>query len=588
VSSLGLLARTRAPQAADGGAVYERACAACHDGADPRAPDRAALSHRSPRAIVDALTVGAMRYQGLALTGAERRAVAEYLSGRRLAGSIAGAAVGRCTKAAPMGGVSAGAAWPGWSPDLANTHFQPADRAGLAADDVPHLHLAWAFGFPDAASAWAQPTIAGGRLFVGSQNGTVYSLDAASGCIVWTFAARSGVRASIAIGRAPRAWVAFAADQQGDVYALDAGSGRLLWTRRVDDHPLVRLTGSPVLHEGRVYVPTSSYEEGGKSLGYRCCTFRGAIVALDAATGDVVWKTYTIPDPPTLLRAYADGTEAWGPSGGAIWSAPTIDTRRGAIYAGTGNSYSGPPQTTTDAVVAFDVRTGRMRWARQMTPRDVFGCVPNEINCVERPGPDFDFGAAPALVTTTSGRELIVAAQKSGVAYALDPDRQGAQVWRYRAGGGSGLGGIQWGIASDGTRVYLPVAEMYAPQPGGLHAVDAATGLRAWLATPPPPICGTPSRACSSAQFAAVTAIPGIVFSPSNDGAVRAFATADGSVVWTFDTNRDFKTVNGVRAHGGSMNGPAPVVAGGFVYVSSGYGAFGLRPGNVLLAFAAH
>jgi len=228
-----------------------------------------------------------------------------------------------------------------------------------------------------------------------------------------------------------------------------------------------------------------------------------------------------------------------------------------------------------------------MRWARPMasaTP-DVFGCTPGDVNCGDRPGPDFDFGASPVLATLTTGRQLIIAGQKSGLVYALDPDKQGQQVWRYRAGGGSGLGGIQWGIAADADRAYVPVAEIYNPAPGGLHAIDLATGAREWYAPPETPVCGKPSRACSGAQFSAVSAIPGIVFSPSNDGAVRGYSAKDGKIVWQFDTNRDFTTLNGVRARGGSMNGPAPTVAGGRVYVSSGYGAFGLRPGNVLLAF---
>ena len=361
----------------------------------------------------------------------------------------------------------------------------------------------------------------------------------------------------------------------------------MLWSRKVDDHPLVRLTGSPALHNGRLYVPTSSYEEGGRPPGYPCCTFRGSVVALDARTGDVVWKTYTIADEPGLLRSYAGGTELRGPSGGAVWSAPTIDVKRAALYVASGNAYSGPPQTTTAAILAFDLKTGKLRWAQQMVPgpTDVFGCTPGEVNCGTRPGPDFDFGASPVLATLPGGRQLIVAGQKSGVVYALDPDRKGRQVWRYRAGGGSGLGGIQWGVAADADRTYVPVADIYNPVPGGLHAVDLATGKQAWYAPPEPPSCGKPSRACSGAQFSAVTAIPGIVFSPSNDGAVRAYSAKDGAVVWTFDTNRDFTTVNDVRARGGSMSGPAPTVAGGMMYISSGYGVFGLRPGNVLLAF---
>ncbi len=539
-----------------------------------------------------------MKYQGLALSGEERRAIAEYLTGRRLRAPLSGNTVGNCGRRPPPGDPHASPLWNGWGPAIDNTHFQPADQAGLTAEQVPHLHLKWAFGFPDATSAWAQPTIAGGRLYVGSQNGTVYALDAVSGCVVWTFAAQGGVRASVSIGRRSRSgssgsrqsgYAAYFSDQKGFVYALDAASGRQLWSRKVDEHPLVRLTGSPALYEDRLYVPTSSYEEGGKPPGYACCTFRGSVVALDARTGDLIWKSYTITQEPRLLREYADGTELRGPSGGAIWSAPTIDVKRGALYVGVGNTYSGAAQPATDAVLALDLKTGKMRWARQMAPStpDVFGCTPGDVNCGERAGPDFDFGASPILATLPGGRDVIVAGQKSGVAYALDPDRRGQVVWRYRAGGGSGLGGIQWGIAADHLRVYIPVAEIYNPTPGGLHAVDLATGARAWYAPPEAPVCGRPSRACSGAQFSAVTTIPGIVFSPSNDGAVRAYSTRDGRVVWTFDANREFSTINGLRAHGGSMNGPAPVVAGGMVYVSSGYGVFGLRPGNVLLAFAA-
>jgi polyvinyl alcohol dehydrogenase (cytochrome) len=591
---LPLLVRAAPPPRPDGAALFAASCSNCHDESDPRAPGRDALRARSPKAIVDALTSGSMRYQGLPLTGPERRAIAEFLTGRKMRGTAVGASAGRCAKPSPFTDPFAAPAWNGWGATIRNSHFQSAPHAGLTADRVPALELKWAFGFPDTTAAWAQPTVAGRRLFVGSQNGTVYSLDAASGCIAWTFAAAAGVRASIVIGpRIPvgrrAVYPAYVSDQQGFVYALNAADGALIWKRKVDDHPLVRLTGSPTVFGGRVYIPTSSYEEGGKAPGYACCTFRGAVVALDARTGEVVWKTYTIADASHLIRAYADGTEVWGPAGGGIWSAPTIDERRRAIYVGVGNAYSGPPPPTTDAVLALDLETGRVRWARQMNPgqRDIFGCTAGEINCRERPGPDFDFGASPVLATPPDGRDIILAGQKSGVAYALDPDRKGAELWHYRAGGGSGLGGIQWGIASDGEQAYIPVADIYNPAPGGLHAVSLATGRRAWFTPPDAPACGRPGRACSGAQFSAVTVIPGVVFSPSNDGAVRAYSTRDGAVVWMFDTNRDFATVNRVKARGGSMYGPAPVVAGGMVYVSSGYGTFGLRPGNVLLAFAA-
>jgi polyvinyl alcohol dehydrogenase (cytochrome) len=449
--------------------------------------------------------------------------------------------------------------------------------------------LKWAFGYPDTTSAWGKPTVAGGRLFVGGQNGTVFSLDARSGCVAWTYAAAGGVRTAISIG--PRAggrtgYVAYFSDQRGYAYALDADSGAEIWKRQVDAHPLIRLTGSPVLYDGRLFVPTSSYEEAGKGPDYNCCTFRGALVALDAATGDEIWRTYTINEEPRLMGRRENGVEAWGPSGGAIWSAPTIDVKRRVIYAGVGNTYSGATQPATDAVAAFDLETGKLLWARQVTPDDVYGCRVGEANCGEQPGPDFDFGGSPSLARLPDGRDLIVIGQKSGVGWAMDPDRQGEIVWRYQAGRGGALGGVEWGSAVDAEHAYFPIADANQPQPGGLHAVRLATGERVWHTPAPPPICGR-GRGCNGAQSAAITVIPGVVFSGSVDGGLRAFRTSDGAIVWTFDSNREFATVNGVRARGGSLNGPSPTIVDGMVYANSGYSAFGTRAGNVLLAFEA-
>ena len=341
---------------------------------------------------------------------------------------------------------------------------------------------------------------------------------------------RAGRRARVDLDRSPRrggkrlppvGYAAYFSDQKGFVYAVDAATGKQIWMRKVDDHPLVRLTGSPTLYEDRLYVPTSSYEEGGKPPGYACCTFRGAIVALDARTGDVIWKSYTIAEEPQLLRrlrrrdASCAGRRA-ARSGRRRQSTPGAARSTSASATPTAVRRSRRPTPCSRSIS----RPARCDGSRQMAPStpDVFGCTPGDVNCGERAGPDFDFGASPVLAKLPSGRELIVAGQKSGVVYALDPDRKGAQVWRYRAGGGSGLGGIQWGIAADGERVYVPVAEIYSPTPGGLHAVDLATGARVWYSPPEPPVCGKLSRACSGAQFSAVTAIPGIVFSPSNDG----------------------------------------------------------------------
>ena len=571
-------------QGPSGEQVFKDRCASCHSGAaDSRAPSPEALRSRSPQAIIESLVNGAMRTQGSRLTGAERRVVAEFLTGRPVDGDVSGTTKGRCQGDSVPKANTAVNAWTGWSPAVDNTRFQSSANAAIAASDISKLTLRWALGFPDASSAWAQPSVAGGVVYVGSQNGTVYALSANAGCVIWTFSAAGGVRTAVTVGDG----VVYFGDTAANAYALDARTGARRWTRSVDSHQLARITGTPTLHDGRLYVPTSSYEESqGADPQYACCTFRGSITALDAKTGAVIWKTYTIPEEPQRRGTSTANVPLWGPSGAAIWSAPTVDTRRGLLYVATGNQYSGPAHRASNAIVALDLKTGTVRWSKQVTPSDIYltGCRAGNPNCPEANGPDVDFGSPPMLTRTAAGRDLIVIGQKSGLAFALDPDRNGEIVWEYRAGRGGVLGGIEWGSATDGERAYFAVSDITHPQPGGLHAVTLATGQRAWFAAPRPPACGS-GRGCNAAQSAAVTVIPGAVFSGSNDGALRVYSTADGVILWEFDTNREFTTVNGVAARGASMIGPGPVVAGGMVFVSSGYGAFGGRPGNVLLAF---
>jgi polyvinyl alcohol dehydrogenase (cytochrome) len=584
------MGRAASAQSPDGAAIFARDCSSCHNGAaESRAPAPDVLGQRSPEAILSALTAGGMRPQGGRLSGLERRAVAEYLSGRPLGGDLAGASIGRCDPSSSgiqaHSGATAIGSWTGWSPSPANTRFQPGERAGLTAESVPKLALKWALGFPDATSAWSQPTVAGGRLFVGSQNGTVYALDARSGCIHWTFTAKTGVRTAPVVGpQVGGGLTVYFGDTGANIYALDAATGRERWSRRMDAHPYARITGTPALHENRLYVPVASLEETAASQqGYECCTFRGSLAALDAESGGVVWQTFMVP-PAEPMGKNAAGIALWGPSGVGVWNAPTIDVKRSAIYVTTGNTYSGAAQPTGDALIAFDLQTGSLRWMKQVTPGDVFGCRPGSANCGEKAGPDFDFGTPPMLATLPNGRDLLVAGQKSGIGFAMDPDKEGAIVWQYRAGQGSIWGGIQWGAAVDGERVFFPVSDIRTPTPGGLHAVNLTTGERIWY-VPPSPLKCKAGPGCSAALISAPTVIPGVLFSGSNDGALRAHSVVDGSVIWEFDTNREFTTVNGVAAKGGAMQGPGPTVADGMLFVNSGYGDHLGRPGNVLLAF---
>ena len=577
--------------AQDGAALFTRDCAVCHT--TNEAPSREAMGQLSPNAIVTALTTGAMRSAGSVLTVPERRAVAEFLTGKPVSADAVDASIGRCASSGSMPDPTTGVQWNGWGVDVRNTRFQARQQGGLTAADLPRLKLKWAFGFRDVVAARAQPAVVGGRVFVGSDEGTVYALDAATGCTHWTFRAKSGARTAMSVGPyasgGTTGVAVFFGDGLANAYAVDATTGRQIWTRRVDDHPSARITGSPTLHDGRLYVAVAGLGEeaqGGRAQ-YECCTFRGSVSALDASTGAVVWKTYVLPELQSRGKN-KQGVPQWGPAGAGIWAAPTVDVKRGAIYVSTGNGYAEPAQPTMNAVVALDLATGAIRWSHQTTAGDIWtmGCQPtnpDNPNCPATLGPDMDFSASPVLATSSAGRDLIVVPQKSGMAYALDPEARGALVWQYRAGEGSGLGGV-WGAAVEGDRVFVAANGLLSPSPGGMNAVRLDTGERLWYTPPPPRLCGD-ARGCLAAQGAAVTAIPGAVLSGSHDGGLRAFSAEDGVIIWTLDTNRSFETVNGVPANGGSIDGPGAVAVGGMLFVNSGYGGIAGRPGNVLLAF---
>ena len=328
---------------------------------------------------------------------------------------------------------------------------------------------------------------------MGSMSGAVYALDAATGCTYWTFEAEAGVRTAISVGPVESGYAAYFADAEARAYAVDTRTGEKLWSYKVDDHSAARSTGSPTLFDGRLYVVTSgvSEETAAAMPDYECCTFRGSLTALDAETGEVVWKTYTVSEPQPRGKS-ASGAQLWGPAGVAIWSAPTVDPRRGMIYAASGNAYADPAPGTSDAIIAFSIETGEIEWINQVIPGGdiwILGCNAQSTggndgegdnpNCPEDVGPDFDFSASPGLITLADGRDLLVVTQKSGVGYALDPDREGAVVWEYRWGRGSPVGGV-WGSTTDGERAYFAVADQFTPAPGGLHAVDVVTGERVW------------------------------------------------------------------------------------------------------------
>ena len=491
-----------------------------------------------------------------------------------------------------------GPRWNGWGADLSNSRFQPAGMAGLTRDQVPSLRLKWAFGFLGRPAAVAQPTIVGGLVFVGGGDREVYALDAKSGCTRWAFKTEAVVRTAISF--APLSgtdqFAVFFGDLRANAYAVNALTGALVWRTKVEDHPAALITGAPTLYSGILYVPVSSMEEvTGSPSAYQCCTFRGSVVALDIATGKRIWKGYTIPEAPRPTKRNAVGTQLYGPSGAAVWSAPTIDVQRQALYVATGDNYSDPSSETSDAILAFELATGRMLWHWQATAKDSFitSCFSaDRTNCPESDGPDHDFGQSPILVSLRSGQRVLVVGQKSGVVHALDPDQEGKILWQTRVGKGGPLGGIMWGSAADQDHVYVANSDVrFSPggyktldpnAGGGLFALDLATGKISMQV--PPVSCGSRSR-CSPALSAAVTAIPGVVFSGGVSGFLRAYDTDDARLLWEVDTARDYPIVNGGSARGGAMDGPGPTIVDGMLYVNSGYAQWGGLPGNVLLAF---
>jgi len=540
-----------------------------------------------------------MRRQGATLSPAERRAVAEFVTGRP-SGSYRAPLEVIPKSAYCAAGVSgaptplAGASWNGWGTDARNSRYQSAAGAGLTAADVPKLKLKWAFGVPGVSASGSQVSVVGSRVFVGTRNGIVYSLDSKTGCLVWAFEASAAVRSTPLIVSQGGSDTVYFGDAHAQVYAVDAKSGALKWKTKAEDHLDAIITGGVSYANGRVFVPVASMEESsGALLTYQCCTFRGSVLALDAASGKQIWKTYTIPEEPQPTTRSSRNVQLFGPSGAGVWGAPALDPGRNRVYIATGDAYSQPVAPSTDAIMALAMDTGKIVWVRQTLAGDAWnvGCLgPNmaaSAVVLPKAGPDHDFGSATALATV-NGRRLVIAGQKSGELYAVNAD-SGEMVWKMRAGDGGVLGGIEWGFATDGTSAFVSLSNAFEKKPGeagGVVSVNLADGKPRWTAPPSADTCGT-RPGCSTGQPAAVSAMPGVIFSGALDGHLRAYDSSSGKVIWDVDTAHAYEsTVNGVPAKGGGLNGPGATVAGGMLFVNSGYGSIGFMAGNAVLAFS--
>ncbi len=584
--------RGGAPGSESGWATFQGQCFRCHGNTATNAKTTAyAIRQMTPERIYAALT-SATHTEGQNLSDIQKQRVGEFMAGRPMGSVNAGEAKSmpnQCATNPQLSDPSSGPSWNGWGNDLANTRFQPAAAARLTAADVPKLQLKWAFGFPKGMTNNAQPTVVSGRVFAGSDNGYIYSLDARTGCVYWSFQQGSIIRNSPMVGavsgQGATRWAVFFGDGHGNVFALDAQTGRQLWKVRVDDHVVARITAGVKYHDGRVYVPVSGSEEfNSGQRDYPCCTARGAVVALDANTGKQIWKTY-LADEPKPWKKNPNGVQLYGPATGGVWNAPTIDPVRGALYVGTGDAVTPPESPLTDAVIALDLKSGKLLWSRRATEDDLFmgGCAgPDRSEACPNPmGPDFDIGNSPILVSLGAGKRALVVGTKGADVLALDPDNRGAVLFRVNPSGqpvgftGRGRGAIVWGGATDGRHIYHGMGA------AGMSAVMAVDGKTAFVFTAP----GAGGRGTASLG-AAPTTIPGVVFEGSGDGRVFAVSAADGKQLWEFNTARDFDTVNKVPARGGAIATSGASVVNGMIFVSAGYGiSSAAQGGNVLLAF---
>jgi polyvinyl alcohol dehydrogenase (cytochrome) len=580
------------PATHPGNLLFARNCATCHAGAVPKAPAIVWLEMMAPDAILAAMSDGVMKQQAAHLSDADRKNIAEYLTRTSLDGYQRPAPPAQCAgKAAMFKGPPP--AQVGWGHDT--KRFIPRNVAGLDRAGVKDLKLDWAFAYPSSVRARSQPAIGWNTVFVGSQDGTVYAFDLSSGCAKWTFRASAEVRTAIVIDADAKRL--YFGDVLGRAYAIDAFSGAEIWRTKVDDHPNATITGSPTLGGGRLYVPISSLEvTSAADPAYACCTFRGAVAALDPATGEQIWKTFTVPQPPSEHGKTSVGTPILGPSGAPVWTTPTYDAKRDRIYVGSGENYSSPADENSDAVFALNAATGEKIWRRQLTANDAWnvGCMMGNENCPAEEGPDVDLSASPLLIDLPGGKDIIVVGQKSAMTYGVNT-QSGEIIWSRRLGHGGTQGGVHFGMTAEAETIFVPIVDMADTHDArvydksingsGVHAIDAATGAIKWLAHADDVCNGR--QYCDPGVSSAATAIAGVVFAGHLDGRLQAYDSATGAVIWSYDTTKPVKTITGVEASGGSMSGPGAAIADGRLVLNSGYGIYYHMPGNVLLVFSA-
>ncbi|MYD42641.1 MAG: PQQ-binding-like beta-propeller repeat protein [Gammaproteobacteria bacterium] len=577
-----------------GAEIYQAKCAACHDNpTDPKVPSRRVMGSYYQSRVHDALTVGRMAPFVAGHTQEEIEQVVEHVT-KRVPDPDEIAKLQLCTDQS----ISTDSIVSHWGLDHHNTRFQP--NSDITASSAASLKLKWVFDVPESRTMRGYPAITDDTIFLPNTTGKLYALSRDDGCVKWHFDAEGEIRTAVHLFELNDEQVLSFGVQPSNLVVIRAKDGSLVHRENLAMFTQSMMTGSQRAHNGSLYVPISAFDVAlAMNPMYECCESHGGVHAINLVDWSIRWTAHTTEDAkPTYKNDF--GVQQRGPSGAPVWTTPAIDEKRQQLYIGTGENTSSPATTTSDAIIAYDLATGEEKWVFQGTQNDAFNMACGRRmnqNCPKEKGPDFDFGASPLLATTSEGVDLVLAGQKSGDVWALNPDT-GELIWNLRLSPGSALGGVHWGMTLAGDTLVVPIADpdMVKDKNPGVFGIDIKSGELLWS--------HKAERGCEFgglrrslfggtwpdcpyhyAFSAAPVATNDVAFAGSLNGQVFAFRVSDGAIMWSFDTKREFKGTNGGEAHGGSIDNPGVVVAGNQVMVLSGYDMFGQMPGNALLVF---
>lgn len=477
-----------------------------------------------------------------------------------------------------------------WGIDFSGQRYQSSANTTINSTNAADLKLKWVYGLSDDTPR-SFPLVTEDTIFIGDGGLGLVALDKDTGCVRWANLQITDIATAIVHERVGERDLLFFSGRLSGVHAVDALTGESVWNAIVANEPIPMYSGSPIAYKDKVFVPLSSMEIG-LTLNpfYGCCTTSGGMAALDSSSGELLWYLPTIQEPPVVTGRHFVFVEKWGPSGAPVWGSPMLDVGRNFLFYGTGQNYSRPASLTSDAIFAVNAQTGEPIWVQQFTAGDAYNLaceLPfNHPNCAQPMGPDVDFGAPPILVTSKDGQDLILAGQKSGDVYAIEP-ATGETIWATRFGRGGALGGVHWGMAVNPALglLFVPISDLPAhpgprPPAPGLYAVDYATGDQRWSVELEPT-----NNAIWPGFSAAITAGPGIVVAGTLDGRLNVYDASTGDQLWSYDSAIEFSAVNALPTRGGAFDAHGPMLADNQLVVVSGYGSFSQLGGNALLVF---